>query len=114
MKELVVGIDGSADSRRALRWAAAVAERAGVKLRAVEAWSYPSLTPVPAWPELVPPAEMDDSTVQDIHAEVANVLGEVPGFVTPEALRGPPARAILKAVGPDSVLVLGSRGRGGF
>src|SRR5262249_18553413 len=46
--------------------------------------------------------------------EVASVLGEVPEFVTPEARRGPAARAILRAVSPDSVLVLGSRGRGGF
>jgi hypothetical protein len=40
MKELVVGLDGSPDSRRALRWAVALAERAGVPVRAVEAWSY--------------------------------------------------------------------------
>jgi nucleotide-binding universal stress UspA family protein len=114
MKELVVGLDGSAHSHRALRWAAAVAERAGVELRVVEAWSYPPLTAVPGWPELVSHQVMDDYTVEDVEANVARVLGGVPGFVTPEALRGPAAAAILRAVTPDSVLVLGSRGRGGF
>src|SRR3974390_3402824 len=89
MKELVVGLDGSRDSRRALRWGAAVADRAGVPLRAVEAWSYPALTVVPGWSELVSPSEMDDRTVDGIRAEVASVLGEVPGFVIVEALRGP-------------------------
>jgi nucleotide-binding universal stress UspA family protein len=114
MKELVVGLDGSPDSRRALRWAGAVAQRAGVGLRAVEAWSYPPLRPVPGWPDLVSPADMDEGTVDDIGAVVASELGEIPGFVTVEALRGPAARAILRVVDPDSVLVLGSRGHGGF
>ena len=114
MKELVVGLDGSPDSRRALRWAAAVAERADIPLRAVEAWSYPPLTVVPGWSELVAHSDMDGRTVDDIRDVVATELGEVPGFVTAESLRGPAARAIMRTVGPDSVLVLGSRGRGGF
>ena len=114
MKELVVGLDGSPDSRRALRWAAALAERAAIPLRAVEAWSYPPLTVVPGWSEVVSHSEMDERTVDEIRGVVATELGDVPGFVSAEALRGPAARAILRTVGPDSVLVLGSRGRGGF
>jgi nucleotide-binding universal stress UspA family protein len=114
MKELVVGLDGSADSRRALRWAAAVADRAAVPLRAVEAWSYPPLTAERGWSDVITPSHMDGRTVDDIRAVVSDVLGEVPDFVTAEALRGPAAGAILRVVGPDSVLVLGSRGRGGF
>jgi nucleotide-binding universal stress UspA family protein len=69
---------------------------------------------MPGWTELVSPAEMDERTVDGIRAVVASVLGDVPDFVTTEARRGPAARAILGAVDPDSVLVLGSRGRGGF
>jgi nucleotide-binding universal stress UspA family protein len=114
MKELVVGLDGSPDSRRALRWAAAVAARAAVPIRAVQAWSYPPLTVVPGWSTLVSPTEMDERTADDTRAVVGDVLDEVPGTVTVEALRGPAASAILKTVGPDSMLVLGSRGRGGF
>src|SRR5918998_1658356 len=75
MKELVVGIDGSPDSRRALRWAAALAERAGVHLRAVEAWSYPSMTVVPGWRQLVSPDEMDDRTTEDIRTVVESENG---------------------------------------
>ena len=114
MKELVVGLDGSRDSRRALRWAAALAERAGVPLRVVEAWSYPPLTVVPGWSELIAPEKMDERTADEVRDGVAGVLGDVPGFASTEALRGPAAAAILRTVGPDSVLVLGSRGRGGF
>jgi nucleotide-binding universal stress UspA family protein len=83
-------------------------------LRALAAWSYPSLSVVPGWSNLVSPAEMDERTVAETRDVVTSELGEVPRFVTTEALRGPAARAIIGAVGPDSVLVLGSRGRGGF
>jgi nucleotide-binding universal stress UspA family protein len=107
MKELVVGLDGSRDSRRALRWAAAVADRAAVPVRAIEAWSYPALAVMPGWSELVSPAEMDERTVDGIRAVVASVLGDVPDFVTTEARRGPAARAILGAVDPDSVILVG-------
>jgi nucleotide-binding universal stress UspA family protein len=79
-------------------------------LRALEAWSYPAL----ARGQVLSPSEMDDRTADGIRAAVATVLGDVPSFVVPEALRGPAAGAILRAIGPDSVLVLGSRGRGGF
>ena len=114
MKELVVGLDGSRDSRRALRWAAAIADRAGVEVRAVQAWSYPPLTMLPGWSKVVSPSQMDDRALDDVRAEVESALGAFPGFVSTQALRGPPAAAILRTVGPDSVLVLGSRGRGGF
>jgi nucleotide-binding universal stress UspA family protein len=114
MKQLVVGLDGSSDSRRALRWAAAVAERAKVPLSVVQAWSYPSLAVIPGWTELVAPAEMDDRTVDEIRAVVADELGDLPPFVDVAALRGPAADAILRVAQPDAVLVLGSRGLGGF
>jgi nucleotide-binding universal stress UspA family protein len=86
MKELVVGLDGSRDSRRALRWAVAVARGGGLRLRAVEAWSYPPLTAAKAWRDLVSPADMDGRTVEDVKAVVADELGEVPDFVRAEAL----------------------------
>src|SRR5262245_27551545 len=106
MKELVVALDGSRDSCRALRWAAALADRAGVPLRAVEAWSYPPLTVMPGWSGVVSPSQMDERTVEDVREIVASVLGEVPDYVNAESLRGPAANAILKSVNPDSVLVM--------
>jgi nucleotide-binding universal stress UspA family protein len=83
-------------------------------MRVLGAWSYPSLTVMPGWSELVAPAQMDERTADDLRVVVASELGDAASPVTVEALRGPAASAILKAVGPDSVLVLGSRGRGGF
>jgi nucleotide-binding universal stress UspA family protein len=118
MEELVVGLDGSDQSGRALRWAAAVAQVAQVPVRAVQAWSHPRLAGFPAGSLSVSTEEMDERTREEAAAAVADVLGPSgsagSAAVTVEALRGPPAAAILQALTPGSVLVLGSRGRGGF
>ncbi len=114
MNELVVGLDGSDESCLALRWAVGVADAAGVPVRVIESWSYPRLSVVAGAGELAPPEEMDRRTVEDLDALVTEELGDVPRFVRTEALRGPAAGALLQTVTPASVLVLGSRGVGGF
>jgi nucleotide-binding universal stress UspA family protein len=114
MDELVVGLDGSDESCLALRWAVAVAELSKAPVRAVEAWTYPRLSVLPGTTALVAPAEMDDRTIGDLRDLVTKVLGYLPSFVSLEALRGPAAAAILQTLTPGSVLVLGTRGRGGF
>jgi len=114
MDEFVVGLDGSEESELALRWAVAVASLADVPVRAVEAWEYPKLSVVPGTAPLVSPAEMDERTATDVRDLVTKVLGVVPRSLSIEALRGPAAAAILQTLTTDSVLVLGSRGRGGF
>jgi nucleotide-binding universal stress UspA family protein len=114
MDEFVVGLDGSEESELALRWAVDVASLANVPVRAVEAWTYPKLSVVPGTAPLVSPAEMDERTAEDIRDLVTKVLGVVPRSLSIEALRGPAAAAILQTLTADNVLVLGSRGRGGF
>jgi len=114
MNEFVVGVDGSDESRLALRWGVAMAEQAGVPVRAVEAWSYPRLSVLSGAGDLAGPAEMDRRTVEDLEAVIAEECGTVPDYVRPQALRGPAAGAFLQTVTPSSVLVLGSRGLGGF
>jgi nucleotide-binding universal stress UspA family protein len=113
MKEFVVGLDGSDQSRMALRWAAAAAQSVGVPVRAVQAWTHPALAVFPGGPNLVPAEEMDALTQRDVAAIAADVLGPSPAVQT-NVLRGPTSGAILQTVTPDSALVLGSRGRGGF
>jgi nucleotide-binding universal stress UspA family protein len=56
---------------------------------------------------------MDERVRQDTAAIAVDVLGKSVEVKT-EVLRGPTAAAIMQALTPDSVLVLGSRGRGGF
>ena len=107
MNELVVGVDGSDQSRSALRWAGALAGTARTELRVVEVWSGGD------------PAAAHQ-TGEQVTAELAEYGRAALAGVTPEpqvgfeALHGGAAEALLKRVTADSGLVLGSRGRGGF
>jgi nucleotide-binding universal stress UspA family protein len=113
MNEFVVGLDGSDPSRMALHWAAAAADAAGVPVRAVQSWIHPRSAVLPIAPVPVSAEDMDEQTYQAITAITTDTLGSS-AAVTTDVLRGPPAAALLQAVTPDSVLVLGSRGLGGF
>ena len=107
MNELVVGVDGSDQSAAALRWAAALASAGQIDLRVVEAWTGGD-----------PLAR--DETAEQVKAELAEYASAAMEGSSPdlhvefEALHGTAAAALLKRVKKDSVLVLGSRGRGGF
>src|SRR5262245_55472553 len=113
MKEFVVGVDRSDQSRMALRWAAAAAGAVGVPVRAVQSWGHPRSAALPIGPVPLPEKEMDDQTRAATTAVVAETLGS-PDAAKVGVLVGAPAAALLQTVTPDSVLVLGSRGLGGF
>jgi nucleotide-binding universal stress UspA family protein len=113
MNEFVVGVDGSEHGRMALRWAVAAGDAAGVPIRAVQSWIHPRSAVLPIAPVPVSADEMDDQTEQAITTIVTDTLGSS-AAVTTRVLRGPPAGALLQTVTPESVLVLGSRGLGGF
>src|SRR5262249_58110220 len=113
MKEFVVGLDGSDQSRMALRWAAAAGKAADVRVRAVKSWIHPRSGILPIASVPVSAAEMDEQSGRALATAVADVLGPSAAVIT-EVLHGPTAAALLQTVTPDSVLVLGSRGLGGF
>ena len=115
MGDIVVGVDGSEESRLALRWAASLAERSGTRLRVMAAWTYPALAVLqPTAVPLEPAEEMEQRALDDLGALVKEELGDVPERRTMHVERGPAAGAILQSVDNGNVLVLGSRGRGGF
>jgi nucleotide-binding universal stress UspA family protein len=110
---VVVGIDGSADSAAALRWAIAEARHRDVPLLVVHAWQ-PALVGGDTF--LPVPAE------SDAMAEVAEHLAErllgaedTTGVTvrTRQVCQGA-AAALLDAAADASVLVVGTRGQGGF
>jgi nucleotide-binding universal stress UspA family protein len=107
MNELVVGVDGSEESRLALGWAASLASAIGLKLVVVEAWSGGDPTTS---------GETADRVRRQLADSAAAVLGEFGADldISFEALPGSAAGAILERVTPDDGLILGSRGRGGF
>lgn len=107
---VVVGVDGTPASRAALRWAADAADRHGCALLAVHALQ---LTPAPV---MVPVEQLFPDylamTQAWLVALVAEEVAQQP--ITCQVVDGPASAVLLAAAGPDELLVVGSRGRGGF
>jgi nucleotide-binding universal stress UspA family protein len=103
---IVVGFDGSEGSRRALEWAAEEAVRRATSVKVVRAWS-------PG--EFGTYEEMGVIAQTKLDEEVAGVLGESPPVkVTTVAQQGHAAHVLLRNADGADMLVVGSRGRGGF
>jgi nucleotide-binding universal stress UspA family protein len=113
---IVVGVDGSEESKEALRWAIREAELRQATLRAVHAWSYPALFTG----GFVPPDGLDWNLLRRdaedaLHAAVTEVAGDHPhAFIERVVVDGTPGRALVEAAKEADLLVVGSRGHGGF
>jgi nucleotide-binding universal stress UspA family protein len=109
---VVVGIDGSDGSRRALEWAASEARLRGARLRVVLAWSY---LDQPGGKEFDPSFGEDDAR-RMLDEAIAGLGAAAVGVdIEPVTVNDLPARGLLDAAGPDpDLLVVGARGRGGF
>lgn len=107
---VVVGVDGSEPSRQALEWAACEASRRGVTLGIAHAFPVD----VSAARTEDPPALR--GAAERLLAEAADhARGLVNGVSVVQALLdGPPARALVRESEHVSLLVVGSRGQGGF
>ncbi len=112
---IVVGIDDSEAAKRALRWALDEARRRKASVDVVHAWRPPYLGARPFGP-----SGMDvDAIEARARAEFDRVVdrevtGQQPGPVERVVVRGGAARAILDASAGADLVVLGSRGLGGF
>jgi nucleotide-binding universal stress UspA family protein len=118
---VVVGVDASRSSLRALEFGAAAADAAGADLVIVSAWSSPEREPWMGdlWAEPARAADLlaaeYESAASCIRMAVA-LANEVRPQLntvarTPE---GRPAEALLAESGRAGLLVVGSRGHGGF
>ena len=115
MKPIVVGVDGSENSKCALRWALEEARLRGTGLEIVHAWNPTYATPFPLTPVAYDP---------DIYEKAAHeVLAEMLESVDTSGLSGPvetklvesnAATALLSAGRDAELLVVGARGTGGF
>jgi nucleotide-binding universal stress UspA family protein len=122
MDRIVVGVDGSAPSIAAVRWAATEAALRNAELRVL--FAYQTAVPGADFGESVSfqrAADEQANAVVEAALAVArdvavNSARAVTGTlaVAGSAVRGYPARALLKAAGNADLLVVGNRGRGGF
>ncbi len=113
----LVGVDGSECSRHAALWAAAHAVGRASELQLASTWSIPVSTAMSPMSPLTTAASFD-ALEQSAHATVdalAESLGpslDVP--VTRSVGQGGAASLLLDAAEGSSLLIVGSRGRGGF
>jgi nucleotide-binding universal stress UspA family protein len=118
-RRVVVGLDGSEESVAALQWAADEVKARGGQLEVVCAWELPfsglaaSYSPEPSG--LPNAREVERQTTEALDSTVQQVLGNGPASDVRRVVRGgDPATVLLDQVGEADLLVVGSRGQGGF
>ncbi|WP_030160817.1 universal stress protein [Glycomyces sp. NRRL B-16210] len=110
---IVVGIDGSDPSRRALEWALRQARLQGAAILAVQAWELPDIYGTGAM--VMPGEQFSESAQEALNATVGAVAAEWPDVpIAREAVQGHPAKVLLDKAKGAELLVVGSRGHGGF
>jgi nucleotide-binding universal stress UspA family protein len=120
---IVVGVDASEGGRAAFRWAVAEARLRNARLRAVYAWTltYPRgegygylIGPL----DVIPYGGVSDqrrAAEQVLERATAHMLSELDGVdLEREVIEGPAAEMLVGAAAKADLLVVGSRGHGGF
>lgn len=119
MRRIVVGVDGSASSEHALRWAVEEAALRGDEVLAVHSY-VPLEAQWAALPELaiatIPPDVLQQDAEERVRRSVQRALEGVDTTVavTTAAIAGRPADVLREASDGADMLVVGSRGMGGF
>lgn len=117
---IVVGVDGSSGSLAALNWSVEEAKLRGASVEPTMAWEHISGPGATAgWAVGMGGPSEDKEPVQAIaHAEIHRLGDEaVKGRgvkVSPQAIEGHPARVLLSRAEGADLLVVGTRGHGGF
>jgi nucleotide-binding universal stress UspA family protein len=111
---IVVGVDGSEQSKRALRWAQHLAAPDAARIEAVMVWE-PPVTWGYGWSALAGGWDPMADAEKELIATVDEVFGaERPVGLTLRTVEGYPAHRLLEAAEGASMLVVGSRGHGGL
>jgi nucleotide-binding universal stress UspA family protein len=109
---IVVGVDGSVPSKAALVWAISQARLTGAVVEAVIAWEFPMMV---GYPMLASDVDWGDLAIKVVGDAVADVAdGAEPVKVTNKVVQGNAAQVLLDESAGADLLVVGSRGHGGF
>jgi nucleotide-binding universal stress UspA family protein len=119
MRTIVAGIDGSEASKIVLRWAIEEAALRGDAVTAVHAY-LPLDATWAALPEValasIPPETLEHDAQERATAILDEALAELDTqvTVTSKVVAGRPADVLIEAARDADMLVVGSRGHGGF
>lgn len=108
---ILVGVDGSEPSVSALRYAAELAEAVHAPLRVVTVWQYPALIPY------FPPEarEQEAAAASALSISITRAIGEDDTVqLSRDLLEGSPAQRLIQESRHARMLVLATRGAGGF
>ncbi|MFC6707353.1 universal stress protein [Flexivirga alba] len=113
LDRVVLAYDGSEPAERDAVFAAETAQKAGASLHIVGAWSDPSVTY--GLPVVGDAKEIAEDVHKELQAARESVLATHPELtVTTEVTRGEAPVEIARIAAGAGLLVVGSRGRGGF
>jgi len=111
-RRIVVGVDGSVPSKAALAWAAKQASLTGAVVEAVITWEFPATY---GYPIPVSDVDWEDLATQVITGAIAEVSAMHAGAqITYKVMEGNAARVLVDESAGAELLVVGSRGHGGF
>ena len=109
---IVVGVDGSDGAKEALQWALRLARAEHATIDVVGVWDYPTTLGWSPLPDGYSPKEDMEKAVGQT---VDDVFGpERPPYLQVAVREGHPVRVLLDASAGALLLVVGSRGHGGF
>jgi nucleotide-binding universal stress UspA family protein len=111
-RRIVVGVDGSKPSVDALLWARVLAGATGAELEVITSWQYPTAYGMSTWPAEWSPAQ-DAATLLEDTLKLAYGEERPVGLRT-TVVEGHPADVLFDASAGAELLVVGSRGHGGF
>jgi len=108
---VLVGVDGSPNSIASLRYAWRIVEPAGGKITAITAWHMPQGYGDVALPDWDPSQDAEKISGEALKEAFD---GNVPAAVSAEIVQGPPAQILIDRSPDVDLVVVGSRGHGGF
>jgi len=119
---IVVGVDGSAGAQEALRWAVAEGRLRQWPMRVVHAWTLGylggGLDRHAYWTGSfgpVDPSELRRAAEGLLERALGELGDELVGLeIEQEVVQGAAAEVLISATAPADLLVVGSRGHGGF
>ncbi|MEO3936039.1 universal stress protein [Dermatophilaceae bacterium Soc4.6] len=114
---VVVGVDGSDPSLAALEWARFVAEATGSTLDVVAVWQPTTAFGLmgEGWGALPTDYDPDALTREALDRALKRVFGDdLPVWCESRVVQGNTAQVLLELSAPARMLVVGSRGHGGF
>ncbi|THV42800.1 universal stress protein [Glycomyces buryatensis] len=112
-QKIIVGVDGSDSSINALKWAFGQAELTGATVEAIHTWHVDAAYGAAAL--MVPTNEFALGAKKTLEEAVSKASGGTPPVPIEERVfEAPAAKTLIEESKHASLLVVGSRGHGGF